>query len=47
MSTLQKYRQKEVTTKPKVHNWENIFPAKVETQQASLIYVKRLLTYLP
>ena len=43
MSTLQRYRQKEIT-KPKVDNWEKLFPTKVETQQASLIYVKKLLT---
>ena len=43
MSTLQKPRQKE-TIETKVDTWGKIFPTKVETQQASLTYVKKLLT---
>ena len=43
MSTLQKSRQKE-TIETKVDTWGKIFPTKVETQQASLTYVKKLLT---
>ena len=43
MSTMQKSRQKE-SIKTKVDTWGKIFPTKVETQQASLTYVKKLLT---
>ena len=43
MSTLQKSRQKE-NVETKVDTWGKIFPTKVETQQASLTYVKKLLT---
>ena len=43
MSTLQKSRQKE-NIETKVDTWKKIFPTKVETQQASLTYVKKLLT---
>ena len=43
MSTQQKSRQKE-NIETKVDTWGKIFPTKVETQQASLTYVKKLLT---
>ena len=43
MSTLQKSRPKE-NIETKVDTWGKIFPTKVETQQASLTYVKKLLT---
>ena len=43
MSTMQKSRQKE-NIETKVDTWGKIFPTKVETQQASLTYVKKLLT---
>ena len=28
----------------KVDNWSEMFPTKLETQQASLLYVKKMLT---
>ena len=43
MSPQQKSRQKE-NIETKVDTWGKIFPTKVETQQASLTYVKKLLT---
>ena len=42
MSTTQKVRGQPTTTKL-ADNWTKMFPAKIKTQQASLLYVKKLL----
>ena len=42
MSTKQKTRLQGSIKQP--DNWTKMFPAKVESQQASLVYVKKLLS---
>ena len=42
MSTTQKTRLQGSTKQP--DNWVQMFPAKVESQQASLVYVKKMLS---